>query len=142
MASLNTYEANALEPIRDRILVRDMVFGDRFTNGGILMIGDDRKSEGIRPRWAEVHAVGPDQKDIKVGEWILISHGRWTRGMKYVVAGEELTVRMVDNNDILLVSTEKQEDETASVALSAQSDAHRIEGSLHNDGTDRDAIAK
>jgi len=142
MASIDIYEANALEPIRDRILVRDMVFGDRLTTGGILMIGDDRKSEGIRPRWAEVHAVGPEQKDIAVGEWILVSHGRWTRGMKYNIAGEDLTVRMVDNADILLVSTEAMEDETVSVALTAHSDAHRIEGSLHNDGTDRDAIAK
>ena len=142
MASLTTYKANALEPIRDRILVKGMVFGDRLSNGGILLVGDDRKSEGIRPRWAEVHAVGPEQEDIAVGEWILVAHGRWTRGMKYSIAGEEMVIRMVDNNDIFLVSTEPMEDETVSVALTAQSDAHRIEGSLHNDGTDRDAIAK
>ena len=142
MASINKYIANELLPIRDRVLVKDMVFGDRFTNGGILMIGDDRKSEGIRPRWAEVYAVGPDQVDITVGEWVLVSHGRWTRGMKYELNGVDMVIRMIDNNDILLVSTEQQEDETASTALSATDDSMRIEGSLHNDGTDRDAIAK
>jgi co-chaperonin GroES (HSP10) len=132
MASVATYKANALEPIRDRILVRDMVFGERLTAGGIIMVADDRQSQGIRPRWAEVYAVGPDQKEINAGDWIMVAHGRWTRGMKMEINGEEMEIRMVDNNDIMLVSDTKQIDETFSEAMIPQSDRHRIEGSMHN----------
>jgi len=95
-----------------------MNFKERFSQGGIMLPGDDRTSSGIRPRWAEVIAVGPEQNDIKVGEWVLVAHGRWTRGVKFDVNGEEMIVQMIDNNDILLVSDEPRVDETMSNAVS------------------------
>jgi hypothetical protein len=38
--------------------------------------------QGIVPRWARVYSVGPEQEDIKVGQYVLVSHGRWTRGIE------------------------------------------------------------
>ena len=44
----------------------------------------------------------------------MISHGRWTRGMKIEDDEGEKTIRKVDNNDILLVSDEPVKDFTMS----------------------------
>lgn len=103
-----------LSPLNDTILVSDMSFDDRVTSGGIVLLNDDMKSSGIRPRWGKVYAVGPKQKDIKVGQYILISHGRWTRGIKIEDSSGLKTIRKVDNKDILLVSDEPVFDETIS----------------------------
>jgi len=133
-----TYTANSIEPLHNRILVKDMVFSERLSTGGIILPSDDRLAAGIRPRWAEICFIGPDQTDVKVGEWVLVEHGRWSRGFKMEIAGEEMVVRMVDETAILLVSDTAHTDETASSAVSAISDVHRVEGSLHRDGTQSD----
>ena len=65
-----------LLPINDTILVSDMNFKERLTSSGIIILGDDATTRGIRPRWGRVYAVGPNQKDVQIGEWILVSHGR------------------------------------------------------------------
>lgn len=107
-------ERRQLKPLLDHIIVSDMKFDVRISNGGIIIPNDDMKSSGIRPRWAKVYAVGPQQKDIQIGQYILISHGRWTRGIKIEDEEGEKTIRRVDPNDILLVSDQPMEDETMS----------------------------
>ena len=97
-----------IRPIRDNVLITDMDFGEQRSKGGIYIPSDDGKNEGIRPRWGKVWAIGPEQTDVKVGEWILIEHGRWTRGI--TVAGEdgnEFIIRRVDTNAILMSADEK-----------------------------------
>lgn len=108
------HQIKALKPLRDSIIVSDMEFDERISHGGIVLLNDDMKSSGIRPRWGKVYAVGPDQKEIKVGQYILISHGRWTRGVDIDDGEGEKTIRKVDNNDILLVSDEPINDYTMS----------------------------
>lgn len=93
-----------LRPLHDYVIVRDMQFGERQLNSRIVLLGDDGKTSGIRPRWGQVFRVGPDQQEIQPGQWILVAHGRWTRGTRLEIDGEVVTVRRVDNNDILLVS--------------------------------------
>jgi hypothetical protein len=134
MASAVTFEVNDIEAVSDRILVKDMIFGERLSTGGVVMVSDDGKSAGIRHRWAEVYLTGPTQKEVSVGEWVLVKHGRWSRGIKVNNRGEEVTIRLIDNAAILLVSTSPQVDETFTTAMITQSDVRRIEGSLHNDG--------
>lgn len=104
-----------IKALHDYILVSDMKFEERITNGGIVLLNDDMKSAGIRPRWAKVYAVGPDQSDVEVGEYILISHGRWTRGIKIDDGTGEHVIRKVDNNDVLMVSSEPVNDSTMSI---------------------------
>jgi co-chaperonin GroES (HSP10) len=108
------HKVSSLTPLNDTIIVCDMKFDVRISSGGIIIPNDDMKSSGIRPRWAKVYAIGPDQMDIQVGQYILISHGRWTRGIKIDDGDGEKTIRKVDPNDILLVSDEPREDETMS----------------------------
>lgn len=106
------HKINDIKPLHDSVIVKDMNFDHRMTRSGLVIVKDDGKNSGIRPRWAEVYAVGPEQTEIKVGQWICVAHGRWTRGIKIQDASGEHTIRRVDNNDILLVSDEPVEDET------------------------------
>lgn len=102
-----------LIPIRDNVLVTDMNFDARISKGGIVLPSDDGKSEGVRHRWGRVWAIGPEQKDVKVGEWILLEHGRWTRGVTVVEEdGTEITIRRADIKAILMVAPEKPAEDT------------------------------
>lgn len=105
-------EVNNLRPLKDHVLVSEMTFNERISHGGIVLRSDDMKSVGIRPRWGKVYAIGPEQSDIKVGQYILISHGRWTRGIKIKDKNGEHTIRRVDTKDVLLISDEPVEDYT------------------------------
>ena len=108
------HKVNKIIPLNDGVIVCDMKFEERISQGGIIIPNDDMKNSGIRPRWAKVYAVGSEQKDIKVGQYVLIAHGRWTRGVKIEDNEGEKVIRKVDNNDILLVSDEPVNDQTMS----------------------------
>ena len=98
-----------ITPLKKRVLVSKMHFGETKSKGGIILIDDDGSEGGIHPRWAEVYAIGNKQEDVKVGQWILVSHGRWSRALKVKKNNIELEVRMIDEDDILLVSEEEPE---------------------------------
>lgn len=98
-----------VNPIRDNVLITEMEFGEERTTSGIIIQNLNGKTEGIKARWGRVWAVGPEQKDVAVGDWICVSHGRWTRGVTVDDSGEEIIIRRVDNKDILLVSENKPE---------------------------------
>ena len=96
-----------ITPLKKRVLVSNMHFGETKTKGGIILTDDDGSESGIHPRWGKVYAIGDQQEDVKVGEWVMVSHGRWSRGFKIKKKGVELEVRMIDENDILLVSEDE-----------------------------------
>jgi co-chaperonin GroES (HSP10) len=100
---------NDITPLKKRVLVCKMQFGETRSKGGIILIDDDGSQAGIHPRWAEIYAIGKDQEDVKVGQWILVSHGRWSRALKVKKDNIELEVRMIDEDDILLVSDKEPE---------------------------------
>ena len=100
-----------IKPLRDKVLIRDMQFGIEKTAGGIYLPSDDGKSSGIHPRWGRVFAIGPEQTEVKVDQWILVEHGRLSRGTVYQTPqGEDIEIRLVDNNAILLYSDEAPND--------------------------------
>jgi co-chaperonin GroES (HSP10) len=104
-------QASRLKPIRKHILVRDMNFGEQKTASGIVLRSDDGKSEGVKPRWARVFAVGPEQTDVKVNEWVLLEHGRWTRGVEVEEDdGTKFTIWRADPSGILATADEKPND--------------------------------
>lgn len=99
-----------LRPIRDNVIIEDMAFGETITKGGIILQSDDGTDEGVRPRWGRVYAKGPENKDdYKIGEWILIDHGRWSRGVDVEDpdTGVVVKLRRADPKDVLAVSTER-----------------------------------
>jgi len=103
-------------PIGAHIIVSDMKFEHRITHGGILLPNDDMKSAGIRPRWAQIYAIGSEYNggELEIGNWILVSHGRWTRGIDIEDETGKKTLRRVDPNDILMVADQYMGDETMS----------------------------
>lgn len=71
-----------LRALGNSVIVSDMAFDERITRAGIVLLNDNGTTKGIRPRWGQVYAVGPEQTDVSVGEWVLVAHGRWTRGLE------------------------------------------------------------
>jgi len=117
MINLNTSYIKKIRPLHDYVIVADMNFDSRITSSGIYIHRDDSKLSGIRPRWAQVYAIGPEQKDVQVGQWICVAHGRWTRGVQIDDGNGLKMIRRVDYNDILLVSDEQPSDDTVADGL-------------------------
>ena len=108
-------------PLRNNIIVTNMTFEGRQLSSGIVLLGDDGKTDGIRPRWAQVYAVGPEQHDVTPGQWILVEHGRWSRGLKILKDGSEFTIRRADPEAIIFVSDTKPDNiDTLSTAVHAE----------------------
>lgn len=110
-----------IKALHDNVIVSDMEFDTRITQSGLILPNDNGTTLGIRPRWGRVYAVGKEQQDVKVGQWILVAHGRWTRGID-IEDGQQThkrTIRKIDPNDILLVADgdERPQDDTMSTAV-------------------------
>lgn len=113
-----------IRALHDNVLVADMEFDTRITQTGLILPNDNGTTLGIRPRWGRVYAVGHEQQDVKVGDWILVAHGRWTRGLD-IEDGEtehRRTIRKIDPKDILMVSegADRPQDQTWSSAIHVQ----------------------
>jgi co-chaperonin GroES (HSP10) len=110
-----------IKALHDNILVADMEFDTRITQSGLILANDNGTTLGIRPRWGRVYAVGTKQTDVQVGQWIMVAHGRWTRGIDIDdgTTDHKRTIRRIDPNDILLVSDceERPQDDTMSTAV-------------------------
>jgi len=108
----STYQLSGeLRAIQDRIVVEELKTGETVTSTGIVIPDDNAIERGIRPRWGKVYRIGPLQHEVEPGQWVLVEHGRWTRGLKVrTVDGEEKTIRMVDPEEILLISDEQPDD--------------------------------
>jgi co-chaperonin GroES (HSP10) len=106
-----------IKPLNDGVIVTEMVFDERITTSGIVLLNDNGKSTGIRPRWGQVYAIGPEQQDVSVGQWVCVAHGRWTRGVDIEDETGKKTLRRIDPKDILLVSEFQPNDDTQSDAI-------------------------
>lgn len=99
-----------IKPLGSKVFVNNMDFGSQVTASGIHIPSADGKNEGIVPRWGQVWAIGDEQVDVKVGEWILIQHGQWTRTVEVEQEdGSILKVRMVNNDAIMMSADDKPE---------------------------------
>jgi co-chaperonin GroES (HSP10) len=114
-------QQDQLKALHDNVLVSDMEFDTRITQTGLILPNDNGTSLGIRPRWGRVYAVGRDQRDVQVGQWICVAHGRWTRGVDIDDGSGETkrTIRKIDPKDILLVADgdQRPHDNTMSTAI-------------------------
>ena len=110
-----------IQALQDTVLVADMEFDTRITSTGLILPNDNGTSLGIRPRWGRVYAVGPKQTEVAVGQWIMVAHGRWTRGIDIEDGQQDhkRTIRKIDPKDILLISNsqDRPQDDTQSDAV-------------------------
>ena len=81
-----------VKPIKKRVLARLCEQGSRMSAGGIHLLDDDAQEHGIRPRWFQVTAIGPDQDEVEVDDYILVEHGQWTWSAE---------VRRRDNHEVV-----------------------------------------
>ncbi len=116
-AAFSAHRIDWLRPLKDSVIVSDMTFTERTISSGIVLQSDNGKSAGVRPRWGQVYAIGFEQKDVSVGQWVMVAHGRWTRGIDIIDGDETKTLRKIDPKDILLISDTQPEDETMSDAV-------------------------
>jgi hypothetical protein len=105
-----------IKAIHDHIIVCDMSFDRRVLNSGLILPGDNGTGEGIYPRWGRVYAVGPEQHEVVVDQWVMVEHGRWTRGLDIEDESGKKTIRRVDPKCILMVTDD-------------EADTQRIQGS-------------
>jgi co-chaperonin GroES (HSP10) len=96
--------------IKDHVIVKNMDFGEMVSTGGIVIQSDDAKLHGVKPRWAEIYKIGPEQQDYKVGQWILIEHGRWTRKFAIDDGESEIDIQRVDISAILATADNRPND--------------------------------
>jgi hypothetical protein len=106
---MNHYDVKHIKirAINDDVIISDMDFGEIRTASGIVIRSDDGKNHGIKPRWGRVYKVGPEQKEIREGQWILVEHGRWTRKVKINDGEGEKSIQKVDVKSILAVSDDQ-----------------------------------
>ena len=93
------------------ILVIDMDMGDMTTSSGIVIQSDNSKAHGVKPRWAKVYKVGSEVDiDVKVGQWVLIEHGRWTRKINIDDGEGVKDFQKVEIKSIMAVADERPND--------------------------------
>jgi len=108
--NLNAIKAD-IRPIGNRVLVKDMHFGEQKTKAGLIITDDNSKTRGIYRRWGKVYAKGPSNKDeYQVDDWILVEHGRWTRAVQIENDSGAFEIRMVEAESVLAFSDEKPDD--------------------------------
>ena len=117
--------SGVITPIRDHIIVIDMDDEEEKVINGIIHLNETGSDRGIHPRQALVCAIGPDQVDVDVGTWILIEHGRWTRGVKL---SDGKVYRKVDPDSILGIY------DGDPTNVQSGSSSHITETSRHNMG--------
>ncbi len=101
-----------IRPLRDKILVKKIDKGMRKTAGGIILPQSDSAGDGnsgIRPRWAQVYAVGSNIDYLKKDQWILMEHGRWSFAVNIQDGDEIVDLRLADPKGILGYQDEKPE---------------------------------
>ena len=118
-------QKNKFRALKKDVIVADMLFDIRITQSGLILPNDNGTGLGIRPRWGQVYAVGPDQLDVRAGQWVCVAHGRWTRGIDIEDETGKRTIRKIDPKDILLMSDSATcpQDDTMGDAVHVQSKA-------------------
>lgn len=95
-----------VRPLRNDVLAINMERGEKMF-GKIILTDDDGQDRGIRPRWCQVWRIGSEVDELSPGEWILVKHGRWSRGVEINDTRDGMTTFWkLDTDAILLRSPE------------------------------------
>lgn len=98
-----------LTPLHDKVLGKMMEPPGTYhtTKSGVILPESQFDERAVRPRWFLVTHVGPEQEDIHPGDFVLVTHGRWSRGID--LEGnrrDEDKIFFLDNEEILMVADE------------------------------------
>lgn len=92
-----------IKPIHDKVLARMLEpVGDERIMNGVIITERNLGEESIRPRWFEILSVGAEQTEMSAGEFVLVPHGRWSRGLDLEGTLREADKIFLLDNDALL----------------------------------------
>lgn len=77
------------------------------SKSGLLIADKDMDESGIKPRWFKIYSVGDDVDFCTEGDYVLVAHGRWSRGVEI---GPNEKIFLLDNEDCLAISNEPPAD--------------------------------
>ena len=95
-----------LRPLPGKLFCVSLEIGLRTSAGGIVLTDDNKMSagsSGVRPRWFQVVNVNVDtnSEDIKIGDYVLVEHGRWS----YRFSGTDIDdYSIVEEKAVMMVS--------------------------------------
>jgi len=108
-----------VQPLHKRLIVQlegtsNGKLAEYVSEGGIVIAGGDLSTgrnayDGLKDRWALVLGVGSECLDVKVGDRVLITAGKWTEAVK--LDGEYLW--MTEEEQVLLIDDKFAETEGA-----------------------------
>lgn len=103
------HEITEIRVRKDYILVDITDRGAKVLDSGIILLDDDMSESGIRPRYAQVLAVGDEVEGINPGDFVLLDHGDWTKKLfdHTFEDGTKRGVWMTSFEKCLMVSSEE-----------------------------------
>jgi co-chaperonin GroES (HSP10) len=105
--AITTIKAKTFTPRKDHVWITDLDHGHKFTKAGLIIPDDDMTNRGIRARWGRVYMVGPDVTEVKVGQWIMTEHGRWTNKTVIEIDGVSVDLWRVDWPKAVMLVTDE-----------------------------------
>jgi co-chaperonin GroES (HSP10) len=95
-----------LKPLPGKLFCVSLEIGLRTSAGGIVLTDDNVLSageRGVRPRWFQVVNVNSktNSDDIKIGDYVLVEHGRWSKRF----SGTDIdNYSIVEEKSVMMVS--------------------------------------
>jgi len=116
-----------IKPLKNRVLAELMGLEQRVTASGIIIQGENGKDRGVRPRWARVVLVGEGIDWCEPGQYVLVSHGRWSRQFECEHNGQKLKLVLLDNNECHIVTDEEPMDDFIGTGIDTTPNLARAE---------------
>lgn len=117
MSLKDRFCVSSFSPLGDKVFVTDLDRGPQRTASGLILPDDDMTERGIRPRWGRVYAIGPDVVDVKVGEWVLVEHARWSERLPFEINGEPVMLWQVEFPKSVLAVADEDPRNNEQIAL-------------------------
>lgn len=93
---------NELVCLPNSFYVDSLEIGEKKTKFGFIIPEEkmDARGEFVRPRWARVLFKADNVKNIEVGDWVLLSHGRWSSSIVMLKDGTQKKIWFISPKSI------------------------------------------
>lgn len=83
-----------IECLPDTLYVEKIEYGEKTLKNGFIIPAEtmDYLGNFVRPRWAKILYKADNIKNVNVGDYILLSHGRWSSSIKCTIKGIQKTI--------------------------------------------------
>lgn len=93
---------NELVCLPNSLYVDSLEIGEKTTKSGFIIPEEkmDARGEFVRPRWARVIFKSDDIDYLNIGDWVLLSHGRWSSSIVIINKDEKKKIWFVSPKSI------------------------------------------